>query len=262
MKPNFHLDKMYFDCIDDNGNCFIIYWACLKFYWIKIHYSGCIYSDENGKSTEKSSFVKIPKPTLKNELNFNHKKLGFSILFKQIDNEITSNLYKVNEYEKVVWHCHHPKTHSEIVFLNNKYVGIGYSETLYLSIKPWKLPIDELRWGRYLSNDNSIVWINWKGKYPVNQLYLNGKLFEDAVYNQDQINFDHGKFILTFENTTVVREGKLGQILVKMPWLKTLFNNKILKTIEKKYKAKTTFNCISGKIDYGWSLFEIVTWNK
>lgn len=37
---NFHLEKMYFDCIDGDGNCFVVYWAKLRFGWLRLSIAG------------------------------------------------------------------------------------------------------------------------------------------------------------------------------------------------------------------------------
>ena len=40
--------------------------------------------------------------------------------------------------------------------------GLGYAEHLSMTIPPWRLPIDTLRWGRFLSPERSVVWIDWQ----------------------------------------------------------------------------------------------------
>jgi hypothetical protein len=47
-----------------------------------------------------------------------------------------------------------------------------------------------------------------------------------------------------------------------MPWLKIIFNSRILNTLEIKYKARSSFSIDLIAIEKGWSLFEIVTWAK
>ena len=44
--------------------------------------------------------------------------------------------------------------------------GTGYAERLELSIRPWRLPIRELRWGRFVSEGASMAWIDWQGADP------------------------------------------------------------------------------------------------
>jgi hypothetical protein len=45
---NYFIEKLYLDCIDDSGNCFIIYRAKLEFSFLSVYYSGLIFSDPQG----------------------------------------------------------------------------------------------------------------------------------------------------------------------------------------------------------------------
>ncbi|MCX6232668.1 MAG: hypothetical protein NTZ33_14115 [Bacteroidetes bacterium] len=259
---NFKLDKLYLDCIDKDGNCFIVYWANLKFSFLKISYSGLIFSDVNCVSVEKSSLRKIPEPLINDKLQFNNPKLQLKGNWEKIDTPVSLLLYTDPSGKELYWNCHHPKTLTNIIYKDKQYEGLGYAETLSLHFKPWQLPIDELRWGRYLSEKNTIIWINWKGKYPLNKIICNGVIYEDAVFEQQKICFDKAQSILFFEELCLLRKGKLSNILAKMPWLKLIFKSRMLNTIEIKYKARTSLIIDLNPVDKGWSLFEIVSLNK
>lgn len=259
---SFKLEKLYLDCIDEEGNCFVIYWANLNFSYIKLIYSGLIFSNFNGLCVEKSSLRKITKPNNKELLLFNNPILKVNGDWRRLDEPISILLYTDKLGRELFWNCHHPKTFTNIIYENISYRGMGYAETLTLPIKPWQLPIDELRWGRFLSEDNTIIWIHWKGNYPINKIICNGAIYEDAIFEENRILFDNGNYILKFQGTTIIRKGKLSNLLSRMPWLKIIINSRILNTIEIKYKAKTSFSKNNIKIDNGWSLFEIVTFVK
>jgi hypothetical protein len=151
---------------------------------------------------------------------------------------------------------------TEIKYDGQVYKGFGYAETLSLSIKPWNLPIDELRWGRFFSDTCTVIWINWKGKFPVNRIFLNGVEYNDATYKDDIISFCDGIYQLRFSEVLIIRKGKLLNLFSGISWLKFLFNRRILETMEIKYKAKTIFSKNSVSLSKGWSLYEIVTWAK
>ena len=101
---------------------------------------------------------------------------------KRTDEPIVRSLYKDSKNIELIWNCHHPKGLAEIMYNGNIHKGFGYSETLFSLIKPWNLPIDELRWGRFLSDSYTLIWINWLGKYPVNKIFFNGTEFNDAIF--------------------------------------------------------------------------------
>jgi len=151
---------------------------------------------------------------------------------------------------------------TEIVYENNTYKGYGYAETLSTTIKPWNLPIEELKWGRFLSDDYYVTWIDWKGNYLMNKIFCNGTEYNDAIFEADSIVFGSGIFRLMFNEITVIRKGKLSKIFSKMPLQKIIFNRRLLNTTEIKLKAKSTLNLSTGLTASGWSLYEFVTWGK
>jgi hypothetical protein len=259
---NFKIEKLYLDCIDDSGNCFIIYWAKAEFFLMRFVYSGLIFCNAEGLTTQKSTLRKTGKPVIDEIIRFNHKYLETGVRLKRVDDAIISSLYKESENNEIIWNCHHPKALAEIIYNGNIYKGFGYAETLSLPIKPWNLPIDELRWGRFLSDAHTIIWINWKGKYPLNKVFLNRIEYNDAVFENENVIFGRGTYQLKFSDIQLIRKDRLLGLFSKMTFLKIFFNNRILNTLEIKYKAKTTFSKNSFFLSDGWSLFEVVTWAK
>lgn len=262
MQTNFKIEKFYLDCIDDTGNCFIVYWAKVEFLLARFFYSGLIFCENEGSTIEKSSFRMTPKPVINKTINLNNRYLKIDLILKGIDDPISLSLYKNSHNNELIWNCHHPKSVAEIIYNGNKYKGYGYAETLVSFIKPWDLPIGELRWGRFLSDSDTLIWISWKGNYALNKVILNSYEFNDAIFEKDSIIFGEGTYHLKFSNIQVIRKGKISRVFSKMPYLKIFFNIRILNTVEIKFKAKTILNKNSLLLSKGWSLFEIVTWGK
>jgi hypothetical protein len=234
----------------------------VKFFLIRFVYSGLIFCNAEGFTTEKSTLRKTKKPVINETINLDHKflKTGFSL--KRTDDPIIRSLYKDSENNELIWNCHHPKALTEIIYNGNIYKGFGYAETLFSQIKPWNLPIDELRWGRFLSDSYTLIWIYWKGKYSLNKIFINSIEYNDAIFEKDIIIFGDGTYQLKFSEIQLIREGKLSGLFSKMKLLKIFFNRRMLNTDEIKYKAKTTLSKNSAFLSNGWSLFEIVTWGK
>jgi hypothetical protein len=266
MKPekstHFRLEKLYLDCIDDSGNCFIIYWAKLKLFFIKVTYSGLIFSDPKGVTFEVSSLKRMRDPLINDLLLFYSQILKIRGSWKRTDDPLPMFTFKDAMNHEMTWNCHHPRALTEIDYDENTYNGFGYAETLSLTIKPWNLPVEELKWGRFLCDNYSIIWINWEGNYPVNKVFCNGDEYNDVIFGADNITFGSGVYILDFKEISVVRKGKLSDTLSKMLWLKVIIGSRIFNTLEIKYKAKSILNRNSEIIATGWSIFEIVTWGK
>lgn len=263
IKSNFRLEKHYLDCIDEDGNCFIIYQADLEYYLIRFAYSGLVFSGLRGKTIEKSSLRKrVAGSSLEFFPEFENLLLGISGTLKRKDQAIPPFTFKDLQNHELLWDCHHPKLSCEIKYHNCTYTGLGYAETLHLTIKPWNLPLTELKWGRFLSESITITWINWKGNHPVNKIILNGEEYNDAVFESERIIFGAEIYCLTFENVAIIRKGTLENLLSKIPWLRIILPGSILKLSETKYKAKSTFGINSVIKATGWSLFENVLWKN
>ncbi|TAL64025.1 MAG: hypothetical protein EPN88_11515 [Bacteroidetes bacterium] len=234
----------------------------MKLFLWNFVYSGLVFCDAEGFTTEKSTLRKTNKPAINGTINLNHKFLKIGVSLKRTDDPIIRMLYKDRENNELIWNCHHPKALTEIIYNGNIYKGFGYAETLFTRIKPWNLPIDDLRWGRFLSDSYTVIWIDWRGKHPLNKMFLNNVEYNDAIFENDIIIFGDGIYQLKFSDTQLIRKDKLSGLFSEMALLKIFFNRRILNTVELKYKAKTALSKNSVFLSNGWSLFEIVTWGK
>jgi hypothetical protein len=234
----------------------------VEFHLLKTNYSGLIFCDTGGVTIEKSTFRKTSKPVINGAINFYHKFLKTSISLNRIDDPITRSLYKEGEKIELIWNCHHPRALVEITFNGNTYKGLGYAETLLCPVNPLKLPMEELKWGRFLSVSHTVIWINWKYKDSLNKIFLDGTEYNDALYENENIIFNGGMIKLEFSEIQIIRNGKLSGLFSKMKFLKTLLGSRLLDTVEIKYKAKTMLTRDSVFLSDGWSLFEIVKWKK
>jgi len=261
-KVNFRLNKLYLDCIDEKGNCFILYRADLNIFFLTLHYSSLIFSDQSGIVTEKSSLKKTSDVHLDDKITLENKQLHIKGTWERADSPLHEFEWTDLKTGVLSWNCHHPKTNTELEFRGRVFSGLGYAESLFLTIKPWNLPIEELRWGRFLSESYTIVWIKWSGKKSLNKLFCNGKEFNDAIFEEENIIFDCGKSVLMFEKVTIIRNERLEGILKGKEWLRIFFKNKFLKTIETKYKAETKLKAECNISATGWSLFEKVIWER
>jgi hypothetical protein len=225
-------------------------------------YSGLIFCDAKGITTEKSALYRIRKPLIDRTIQFSNSVLKIDVILRKSEESIIRLLYRESENNVLLWNCHHPKALAELTYKGIIYKGFGYAETLFSSIKPWNLPIDELRWGRYLSDTFTLIWICWAGTCPVNKMFLNGAEYNDAVFEDDLVIFGDGIYQLKFSEIKLIRKGKLSGLFSKIPLLKIFINSRFLNTLEIKYKAKTTFSKKSDFLSAGWSIFEVVTWEK
>jgi hypothetical protein len=72
------------------------------------------------------------------------------------------------------WHCVCPNADATIRIGDDTVQGLGYAEHLTMTLKPWRLPFDELRWGRFLSAADTLIWIQWRGSMSRTWIWVDG----------------------------------------------------------------------------------------
>ena len=155
-----------------------------------------------------------------------------------------------------------PKANGKISLPDNQnIIGLGYTEKLKMTLRPWQLPFNQLRWGRFLSADYSIVWVKVSGDSRLNLLYLNGIQKNDALITDEQIALNNGDLLLVFSNKVVLREGTLiSTALANIPGLNSVFPKNILNIYEKKWRSKGVLKEGNKIIAKGWVIHEVVRW--
>jgi hypothetical protein len=130
-----------------------------------------------------------------------------------------------------------------------------------MTVAPWKLPIQELRWGRFLSDSDSLVWLDWKGSYTCRIVLQNGILRRATVIDEDEITLN-GKTGLRLAGADVLRNGALGRTaLAIIPGLKRLFPDKILNVRECKWRSRGELRRGDSRSS-GWAIHEVVRWQE
>lgn len=256
----FHLVKHYFDGIDQAGNTIILYAAQLNFFGFKIPFSSYILCEKEKAVVESGCLKKadvrfeaIPSITMRS-LNVSGKWGRKTTALKEI-------LYE-QKNKQLIWDCHTPKAEFSISINDKKFNGLGYCETLHLSFYPWKLPIEVLKWGRFLSAHTTIVWIEWIGPKPLKKVFWNGKLCDNAQIVDDSIVFAQEDVVLLFEEKTIIKNNPLAAVANKHALLKIIFPKRFLQTQEIKYTAAARLLENGMQKDEGHALFEIVKWKK
>ena len=112
-----------------------------------------------------------------------------------------------------------------------------------MTVPPWRLPIEELRWGRFLSETGGVVWIEWSGEKSASLRWHNGVRSEGALE-------------VEFRDREVLREGKLVETALRViPNVHKLFPARILGLRESKWRSRAVLGPAAG-----WAIHEVVRW--
>jgi hypothetical protein len=253
---SFCLQKWYLDCVSENGEVFIGYSAKLDWKSLGLAYASFLDFD-GGRSKSGTSLLKECLPEISGDcVVWESENLACSGKWQNIGSKLPALKLFENDVGSVIWNARFPLSEVRIKRSGSELVGLGYAEKLDLTIPPWRLPIEELRWGRFISKDIYVVWVEWSGSQPLRVVYLNGRKIKDATVSDNGVHWEGGT--LQHKQFSVLREGPLvATVLPKIPGIRTIFPEKILNMHERKWLSSSVF-MLNGITHRGWTIHEIV----
>lgn len=259
MGSNFQLSKWYLDCVTEDGAVFIGYSAQLNWGHLSINYSSILEHRDSTGAEVKTLLRKQSSPKKEKSLIFwSFPPLGIEGTWNALSAPTGQKLFESNQKE-VEWQCYQP--HSRTLIRTKQkppLEGFGYAEHLTMTIQPWDLPLNELHWGRFLSETDSLVWIDWRGEMTKTLVFHNGVQVKNGVVNDNEILVDQGRILLTLEENCVLRKGMLiSTVISKIPGLKKILPERILKTHECKWRSRGLLKKETVQ-SRGWAIHEIV----
>ncbi|MFI5296190.1 MAG: hypothetical protein ACHQ0Y_14345 [Thermodesulfovibrionales bacterium] len=192
-------------------------------------------------------------------LFWNSHRLGIEGRWKALSSPLHRTLFE-SDQGIVEWHCYQPQSEVSIqISPNTSILGYGYAEHLLMTIKPWELPIEELRWGRFVSKRDSLVWIDWRGQSPQSLVFYNGVQIGHASVGDRNIVLDEGKTSLSFEESIVLREGFLfSNVLHMIRVFRKILPARFLQTYECKWRSRGILRSGQFISSTGWVIHEVV----
>lgn len=102
-----------------------------------------------------------------------------------------------------------------------EFVGTGYAERLDMTLAPWALPFEELRWGRFIGPSRSAVWIYWRGGLERRWAFVDSSAVQAREIGLHGVQWIAGA--IEIETGRPVREGFVGGSTT--PWRRTCVAN-------------------------------------
>lgn len=255
---SFHLDKWYLDCVTETGQTAIGYSAELGWKSLAVSYASYLKFDGQNAPCSKTSLIRVQHPKVSaGGIFWTSDQLSCSGAWQPLMAEGLPPLKLFQDNAgSVTWHCLQPLSKAKLRFGGEEYIGLGYAERLVMSIAPWRLPINELHWGRFLTKSTYVVWIIWCGPQPLTVIYLNGRKIENVRVSESALSWDHGS--LELGNHECLRSGPLIKTtLSKIPGASSLFPKSVRHTNECKWRSTGKLN-YRGRTQLGWVIHEIV----
>lgn len=186
-KGHFYLDKWFLDLVTNDGDAFIFYTAKMRWHKITIPFKSLISQTIRNGTEHKKRFYNADLPVNeKDQISWSDKAFKIKGEWNAVAKPIYEKIYDSPE-GYLQWNCFQPASSVKVRMNGKEITGWGYAEQLILTIEPWKMLMDELRWGRFVSGQNSCVWIQIKGQEQNQWVWLNGKKINRAVISDDGV---------------------------------------------------------------------------
>jgi hypothetical protein len=253
--PAFLLDKWYLDCVSPGGDAFVGYAARLRWRGLHLDYASFLLAPRGGAAESRTTLRAGGGPVdADGELAWRCAPLGIDGRWKAEAPPLERTLLR-RQGRAIRWSCVQPRAAVMVTVADRPALrGLGYAERLTMTMAPWSLPLRELRWGRFLSPSDTVVWIEWRGPHPLALVFHNGCEAAAGCITDRRIGFDAAS--LDLAESQLLRQGPLVRTaLAKVPILHRLAPWSILATHETKW-------CSRGELlpsaSAGWAIHEVV----
>jgi len=116
----------------------------------------------------------------------------------------------------------------------------------------------QLRWGRFVSSQDSLAWVDWQGAYTTSFAFLNGMEHRPLAVSESEVALPGA--ILRIEEGLSLRSGRLGStILPGALALKKLLPLSIFHVDERKWRSRGILTA-NDRTSAGWVIHEVVRW--
>lgn len=159
----------------------------------------------------------------------------------------------------VEWRCHLPNGEATISCPAGALQGRGYVEELIVRGSLTEIAIQELRWGRFTSASDHVVWIEWVGSPALRLVLVNGVETPAVRTDHDGVWFMGGK--IAFRDRRTLRDARVGEAAFgKHRWKERLVPRHVADGHEEKWLSRGLLEKSQGGCVEGWVLHERVTW--
>lgn len=257
--PLFQLDKWYFDCVTDAGDAIVLYRASLKWGILRLSYGAVLYHPRRGDSLHRYTLRPGTEANVDdNAIQWVCPRLAVAGVWIPGAPGFKCKLLDSAD-GAIHWHCLAPQAYADVRLGSDRLTGRGYVEQLTMTVTPWRLPFSELKWGRFVGRNDSLVWIQWLGPTIRTWVWLNGTEHLHGSVIDERIELPHEHVALNLQNDAVLRTGLLSSTALRSIRALTCLMPQWRGAHETKWLAHGTLNRPGGA-DTGWAIHESVRW--
>ena len=256
----FHVDKWYLDAIDDRGAVIIVYSARVEWGGLHVDYASVLRVSETGDRREASTVRLVDRPRLRGDvLTWCSEPLAVDGEWRRLADPIRRTLASGPE-GAIRWTCHMPRARATIHSGGGRFEGLGYVERLHVTLPLSRLPFHTLRWGRHVSPQHSLIWIDWTGRGDRRWIWLDGEEQRAATLSDDVPSGLGNGATLLVRDRRDVQDRPVVAALERLPGALTRrIAGGIAGMHEHKMVSRSSILVNGNAAEDGWSLYETVT---
>jgi hypothetical protein len=264
---NFQLNKWFLDFVGEDGIAMIFYAAKLRWRDWVVPYTSWLNYDPTAGVSQISRYRNVQMPKKKDSLiTWSDSKFGVEGTWEMLAKPLQARLFDSKE-GWLDWKCFQPASKVRLRINNVTIEGRGYAEQLVLTAPPWNIPMDELRWGRYGSSENQMVWIELREEDKKQWLWLNGEKMEICIIEDDHISIPEKDVILKLDKGVILEsEKKISVVAEKLlhhiPGVNKVMPLKFLMADEFKWLSKGQLQANGNTISTGMAIHEFVNFKS
>ena len=240
-RPPFALTKWYFDCVAADGRAVIGYWASLAWRGAALTWQNVSVYEPGSPPVVRSSLTSTPPPRVEGgRITWHSPPLGCTARIESRQAPIEQRLLD-GDAGIVEWRAEAPAAAVSFQMGGIAPVqGTGYAERIFIGMPVWRLPIRELRWGRWLdaAATRSVVWIDWRGSSPRTWVFADGIEVPAALVTDEGIRA-RGMTIALGERRTL-HARSFAETAATIPPLRALLPKSMLALRETKWISAAT----------------------
>jgi len=213
----FYINKWFLDFTGRDGEAMIFYAAKLIWHGLSANYTSWINYNPLSGVKVKSRFRNVNFPEKnENSITWNDKKFGVSGKWESTAGPVQSRLYD-SEEGYLDWFCYQPASHVKLNVNGKSMEGCGYAEQLIMTVPAWRIPMDELRWGRFVSKQNNLVWIELRKDERMKWLWVNGEKEIECIIENESVSVPNKDQQLELDKGVVLEfEKKIQSVVEKI----------------------------------------------
>jgi len=251
------IEKWYLDSLTPDGAGVIAYAARVAFGPVAANFSeGLEWRAGNPSVRGRTVFGgRLPAASAE-EILWEHRALGIAGSWRSGPAPIPTVVLHAEPAGTVEWTCLRPAASTLVQVGRERRDGQGYAERLVLTLPPHRLPIRELRWGRFIGEEHSCIWIRWQGPAVRNWCFHNGNLVDASMPDLNLLTWPGHRLCL--EPGIVLRTGRIAVTALRgLGPLRWLLPASLRRLQETKWCSPGWLTDASGRRHDGWAVHEV-----